>query len=53
MSLGDTNTVHGEVTATRVVDGEHLVEVRMQNVNQSGLATAFGTAVVALPSREG
>ena len=50
--VGDTNTVHGEVTGKRVVDGEHLVEVRMQNVNQSGLATAFGTAVVALPSRE-
>ncbi len=50
--VGDTNTVQGEVTGKRVVDGEHLVDVRMQNVNQSGLATAFGTAVVALPSRE-
>ena len=51
--VGDTNTVEGEVTGKSVVDGEHLVEVRMQNVNQSGLATAFGTAVVALPSRAG
>ena len=50
--VGDTNTVQGEVTGKRVADGEHLVDVRMQNVNQSGLATAFGTAVVALPSRE-
>ena len=51
--VGDTNTVEGEVTGKSVVDGQHLVEVRMQNVNQSGLASAFGTAVVALPSRGG
>ena len=51
--VGDTNTVQGEVTAKRVVDGEHLVEVQVRNVNQSGLPTALGTALVALPSRSG
>ena len=49
--VGDTNTVHGEVTAKSVAGDEHLVEVQMRNVNQSGLATALGTATVALPSR--
>ena len=49
--VGDTNTVHGEVTRKWVDDREHLVEVQVRNVNQSGLPTALGTAVVALPSR--
>ena len=49
--VGDTNTVHGEVTGKRVVNGEHLVELQVRNVNQSGLPTALGTALVALPSR--
>ena len=49
--VGDTNTVHGEVTAKSVVGDEHLVEVQVRNVNQAGLATALGTAVVALPIR--
>ena len=35
--VGDTNTVHGEVTKKSVVDGEHLVEVQVRNINQSGL----------------
>jgi len=49
--VGDTNTVHGEVSGKSVVHGEHLVELQVRNVNQSGLATALGSAVVALPSR--
>ena len=49
--VGDTNTVHGEVTRKFEVDGERLVEVQVRNENQSGLATALGTATVALPSR--
>ena len=49
--VGDTNTLTGSVVRKSVVDGEHLVEVQMQNNNQSGLTTAFGTAVVALPTR--
>ena len=49
--VGDTNTLHGEVTGKRVTNGEHLVELAIRNENQSGLATALGTAIVALPSR--
>ena len=50
--VGDTNTVHGEVTGKSVAGDEHLVEVQIRNVNQSGLPTALGTATVALPSRD-
>ncbi|MEM7020499.1 MAG: hypothetical protein AAF512_24550, partial [Pseudomonadota bacterium] len=49
--VGDTNTVYGEVTKKTEEGGEHLVEVQMRNLNQSGLATALGTAIVALPSK--
>ena len=49
--VGDTNTVRGEVTDKFELNGEHLVEMSVRNENQSGLATAFGTALVALPSR--
>ena len=49
--VGDTNTVVGTVARKFEADGEHLVEVQVQNQNQSGLATALGTAVVALPSK--
>ena len=49
--VGDTNTLYGEVARKHVADGEHLVEVTIRNENQSGLATAMGTAIVALPSR--
>ena len=49
--VGDTNTVYGEVTKKYIEDDEHLVEVQVANQNQSGLATALGTAIVSLPSR--
>ena len=49
--VGDTNTVYGEVTDKSVTGGEHLVEVQVRNLNQSGLPTALGSATVALPSR--
>ncbi len=49
--VGDTNTVYGEVTKKYVDDGKNLVELQVQNQNQSGLATAFATAIVELPSR--
>ncbi len=49
--IGDINTVRGKVTDKRVEDGEHLVTCEMAVANQSGLVTAPGTAVIALPSR--
>ena len=48
--VGDTNTVYGKVVKKYIEDGEHLVDVEMRNENQSGLATALGTAKVSLPS---
>lgn len=50
--VGDTNTLHGSVTRKFRLEDQFLVEVSVQNVNQSGLATAFGTAIVELPSRD-
>ena len=49
--VGDTNTVYGEVTRKYPEDGKNLVEVYVQNKNQSGLTTAFGTATVKLCSK--
>ena len=46
----DTNTVYGEVKKKYTEDGEHRVEVYVQNENQAGLTTAFATAIVELPS---
>jgi hypothetical protein len=49
--VGDTNTVLGEVVGKSVQGDAHCVQVQMRNVNQSGLATALGTAWVELPSK--
>jgi len=49
--VGDTNTVYGKAVKKYVEDGEHLVDVEISNVNQAELATALGTATVALPSK--
>lgn len=50
--VGHANAVFGAVAGKSVVAGEALVETTMRVVNQSGLTTAFGTALVALPMRE-
>jgi acyl dehydratase len=49
----DVLTTRGVVSAKSVEDGEHLVTLDINVVNQDGAATAPGTAVVVLPSREG
>jgi len=49
--MGDVNTIRGRVTGKRIEGGEHLVTCEMAVANQSGLVTAPGTAVIALPSR--
>lgn len=46
--VGDTNTVYGDVSKKYIENGKHLVELQVQNRNQSGLVTAFGTAIVEL-----
>ena len=49
--VGDTNTVYGNVAKKYVHNGEHLVDLDVRNENQSGTASAFARATVALPSR--
>ena len=47
--IGDTNTVTGEVTGVREVDGAGLVDLRLSVVNQEDVETATATATVRLP----
>ena len=51
--MGDTTICGGVVTDKRVEDGRHVVELRLESVNQRGENTAPGTAVVILPTRSG
>ncbi|MBV9996722.1 MAG: MaoC family dehydratase N-terminal domain-containing protein [Caulobacteraceae bacterium] len=50
--MGDTHIVSGEVTAKRVEDEHHVVDVAVRCVNQRGETTAPGHATLILPSRE-
>jgi len=51
--IGDTQFLSGEVTGKRIgADGRHLVDLTLRMVNQRDLETAYGSATVALPSRE-
>jgi hypothetical protein len=51
--VGDTHVITGEVVDKRVdEEGRHLVEIQMRGTNQRDLDTCFGTAIVALPSRD-
>ena len=50
--VGDTNTVYGKVSKTYVENDEHRTELQIENRNQSGLVTAFGTATVTLPTKD-
>jgi len=51
--IGDTQFLTGKVTGKRVEAGRHLVELEMHMVNQRDTETAYGAAVVALPTRDG
>jgi hypothetical protein len=51
--IGDSHILTGEVTAKRVEDGRHLVDIEMRGTNQRGDVTCPGSATVALPSRDG
>lgn len=48
---GDFLTVTGTVADKRTEDGEHRVFLDVNVINQDGLATCPGHAVVVLPSR--
>lgn len=47
----DVLTCVGTVTGKTVEDGEHLIRLDTNVINQDGVATCPGHAVVALPSR--
>lgn len=49
--VGDTNTVVGHVLKKYREGDEHLVDLSIENKNQSGLTTAFATATVNLIER--
>lgn len=48
---GDLLFIDGKVTAKRVEDGRHLVDIEQQAVNQDGELSVIGTGTVELPSR--
>jgi acyl dehydratase len=50
--VGDTTWWHGKVTATWQADGRSFVRIGVWAVNQRDVRTAWGHAVVMLPSRE-
>ncbi len=49
---GDTSWWRGTVPGKRMQGGAGLVELDVEAVNQVDVRSAFGTAVVALPTRE-
>ena len=48
---GDVLRVTGRVTGLRTEDGDHLVDIALDVLNQNGESTTPGHAIVALPSR--
>lgn len=48
---GDLLFIDGKVTAKRVEDGRHLVDIEQQAVNQDGELSVIGTGTVELPAR--
>ena len=49
--VGDTTICSGEVVDKRMEGSHHVVELKVQAVNQRGETTSPGTATVVLPSR--
>ena len=51
--IGDTQFLTGKLVGKREEGGRHLVDLELHMENQRGTETAYGSAVVALPSRTG
>lgn len=51
--MGDTQFLSGKVIDKRVEDGQHVVDLELHMINQRDTETAYGSATVALPSRDG
>lgn len=50
--IGDVTWCSGEVTDTRVVEGDHLVDVDLEGRDQRDNVTITGSATIQLPSRD-
>lgn len=50
--MGDTQFLSGKVVAKRDEDGQKVVDLELHMINQRETETAYGTATVALPSRQ-
>ena len=50
--MGDTQFLSGKVTDKREENGRFVVDLELHMVNQRDTETAYGSATVALPSRE-
>ena len=50
--MGDVQFLSGKVVAKRDEDGQRVVDLELHMVNQRDTETAYGSATVALPSRE-
>lgn len=50
--MGDTQFLSGAVTAKREEAGQYVVDLELRMVNQRDDETAYGSATVALPSRD-
>jgi acyl dehydratase len=50
--MGDTQFLTGTVIAKREEDGRKLVDLELHMINQRETETAYGSATVALPSRD-
>jgi acyl dehydratase len=50
--MGDTQFLSGKVTGKREQDGQKVVDIELHMINQRDTETAYGSATVALPSRE-
>lgn len=50
--MGDVQFLDGKVVGKREEADRHLVDIELHMINQRDTETAYGTATVALPSRE-
>ena len=51
--MGDTQFLSGKVLGKREEDGQKVVDLELHMINQRDTETAYGSATVALPSKDG
>ena len=50
--MGDTQFLSGSIAGKRELDGQKVVDIELHMINQRDTETAYGSATVALPSRD-